>query len=34
MKRTEFLKHLKKHNCIILRQGANHTIYINLLNKK
>ena len=34
MKRLEFLKHLKKHNCVILREGSNHTIYINLLNNK
>jgi len=34
MKRTDFLKHLKKHNCVKLREGANHTININLTNKK
>ena len=34
MKRLEFLKHLKKHNCVILREVANHSIYVNLLNKK
>jgi hypothetical protein len=34
MKRNEFIKHLQKHNCVLLREGANHSIYINLSNQK
>ncbi len=34
MKRGEFLKHLRLHGCIMLREGANHTIYLNPANQK
>jgi len=34
MKRQQFLKHLQKHNCILLREGANHSIYMNQKNQK
>jgi len=34
MKRGEFLKHLRAHGCIMLREGANHTIYLNPANQK
>lgn len=34
MKRVEFLKHLRAHGCIMLREGANHTIYLNPANQK
>jgi mRNA interferase HicA len=34
MKRTEFLKHLALHNCTLVREGANHFIFINPINKK
>ena len=34
MKRTEFLKHLADHNCVLVREGANHSIFINQLNRK
>ena len=32
MKRKEFERHLKSNNCILLREGANHSIWINTLN--
>lgn len=32
MKRKDFIKHLTANNCIVKREGANHTIYKNLLN--
>ncbi|WP_394991713.1 type II toxin-antitoxin system HicA family toxin [Emticicia sp.] len=32
MKRNQILKHLKKHGCELLREGANHTIYFNPAN--
>ncbi|MDE0470746.1 MAG: type II toxin-antitoxin system HicA family toxin [Ekhidna sp.] len=34
MKRNEFIKYLKKHNCILMREGGNHSIYKNLTNQK
>ena len=33
MKRKEFERHLKNNGCILLREGANHSIWINNLNK-
>ena len=29
MKRRELLKHLEVNGCELLREGGNHTIYIN-----
>jgi mRNA interferase HicA len=34
MKRTEFLKHLASHHCILIREGANHSIFLNPVNRK
>ena len=34
MKRNDFIKHLKKHNCILMREGGNQSIYKNLSNEK
>jgi len=34
MKRREFLKHLHHQGCILRREGGNHSIYFNPLNKK
>ncbi|MEI7727588.1 MAG: type II toxin-antitoxin system HicA family toxin [Bacteroidota bacterium] len=34
MKRSEFLKHLALYNCILLREGANHSIFFNPINRK
>ncbi len=34
MKRTEFIKHLHKNGCELVREGSNHSIYINPTNKK
>ncbi len=34
MKRQKLIKHLIKHNCFLLREGANHTIYQNPKNKE
>jgi mRNA interferase HicA len=30
----EFLKHLHTHGCVLIRDGANHTIFQNPVNKK
>jgi hypothetical protein len=29
LKRRELLRHLEEHGCEMLREGANHTIYVN-----
>jgi hypothetical protein len=29
MKRTDLIRHLEKYNCVLLREGAKHTIYRN-----
>jgi predicted RNA binding protein YcfA (HicA-like mRNA interferase family) len=29
MKRKEFIRHLEKKGCILLRHGARHDIYLN-----
>ena len=32
MKRKDFIKFLESNSCSFLREGANHTIYINIIN--
>jgi len=34
MKRSKLVKHLQKHDCILLREGGNHSIFRNSRNKK
>lgn len=34
MKRTAFLKHLMDNDCVLVREGANHSLYINTKNGK
>ena len=29
MKRRELIRHLEKNNCRLLREGANHSVYVN-----
>lgn len=29
MKRRDLIKHLKRHGCYLLREGGNHSIYVN-----
>jgi mRNA interferase HicA len=29
MKRRELLRHLQRHGCILLREGADHSVYAN-----
>ncbi|HEV8241857.1 MAG TPA: type II toxin-antitoxin system HicA family toxin [Thermoanaerobaculia bacterium] len=29
MKRRDLLRHLERHGCELLREGANHTVYVN-----
>ncbi|MBI3592848.1 MAG: type II toxin-antitoxin system HicA family toxin [Nitrospirae bacterium] len=32
MKRKELIRHLERHGCVLLREGAKHSRYINLAN--
>jgi mRNA interferase HicA len=32
MKRNAFLKYLRENKCILVREGANHSLYMNVLN--
>jgi predicted RNA binding protein YcfA (HicA-like mRNA interferase family) len=34
MKRRELIRHLEKHGCEFLREGGNHTVYVNRAAKK
>jgi len=34
MKRTKFLRHLRKHGCAELRDGTNHSIWTNLRTRE
>ena len=29
MRRTDLLRHLEQHGCVFVREGSNHTIYLN-----
>ena len=29
MKRLKFVKHLKDSDCVIFREGSNHTVFMN-----
>lgn len=30
MKRKELIRHLERHGCVLLKEGAKHSRYINL----
>ena len=34
MKRKDVIRHLETNGCEFLREGANHTVYVNRLKKK
>jgi predicted RNA binding protein YcfA (HicA-like mRNA interferase family) len=34
MKRKDLIKYLEKNGCKLLREGGNHTIYINSVTQK
>lgn len=34
MKRKRLIKHLQKNGCELLREGANHSVYVNRNKKK
>ena len=34
MKRKDVIRYLEKNGCYFLREGANHTVYVNRREKK
>ena len=34
MKRIDFIRYLQKFGCVLLREGGNHTIFINRVRQK
>lgn len=34
MKRRDLVRHLERHGCEKLRQGGNHTVYVNRARRK
>ncbi len=34
MKRRDLIRYLERHGCKFLREGNNHTVYVNELDKK
>jgi mRNA interferase HicA len=34
MKRLDLIRHLEKCGCAMLREGGNHTVYVNRAAKK
>ncbi len=34
MKRDVFLKYLNENKCVLVREGANHSLYMNTQNGK
>ena len=34
MKRRDLIRHLETYGCEFLREGGNHTIYVNRINQK
>ncbi len=33
MKRKDLIKHLRRHNCELLREGTRHSVWINTLTR-
>jgi predicted RNA binding protein YcfA (HicA-like mRNA interferase family) len=34
MKRSDLIRHIEHHGCEFLREGGNHTVYINREERK
>jgi len=32
MKRSQLIRHLERHGCLLLREGGKHTVYTNPSN--
>ena len=34
MKRTDLVRHLEQHGCLLLREGGSHSVYVNRAPRK
>ncbi|MBT9162591.1 MAG: type II toxin-antitoxin system HicA family toxin [Dehalococcoidia bacterium] len=34
MKRRDLIRHVERHGCEFLREGGNHTVYVNRRERK
>lgn len=34
MKRIDLIRHLRVNGCILLREGANHSVFFNVITKR
>lgn len=34
MKRFDLIRHLEQHGCVLFREGANHSVYLNPATRK
>ena len=34
MKRLDFIRHLERHGCELLREGGSHSVYVNRSSRK
>ena len=34
MKRRDLIRYLERHDCEMLREGGNHTVYVNRARRK
>lgn len=34
MKRLDLIRYLERHGCVLLREGARHSVYANRLTRK
>jgi mRNA interferase HicA len=34
VKRVDLLRHLEAHGCVLLREGGNHSVYVNRTARK
>jgi mRNA interferase HicA len=34
MKRADLLRHLERHDCVFLREGGRHSVYVNRAARK
>ena len=34
MKRTDLVRHLEQHGCLLLREGGSHSVYVNPTARK
>jgi predicted RNA binding protein YcfA (HicA-like mRNA interferase family) len=34
MKRSDLLRHLQQHGCVLLREGGKHSVFVNRATRK